>query len=88
MLGRPATPFVADFVGADRGIKRLGVLRIDESTVTPGPVDGLPVVPLGATLRDVLAVMLTSNASRVGVKRGETPLGTLKIDDLFATASS
>ena len=88
VLGRPATPFVADFVGADRGIKRLGVLRIDETTVTPGPVDGLPVVPLGATLRDVLAVMLTSNASRVGVKRGETPLGTLKIDDLFATASS
>jgi osmoprotectant transport system ATP-binding protein len=88
VLGAPATPFVADFVGADRGIKRLGVLRIDETTVTEGRIDGLPVVPIGTTLRDALALMLTSNSSQIGVKRGETVLGTLKIDDLFAAASS
>ena len=29
VLGRPATPFVADFVGADRGLKRLGVIPVD-----------------------------------------------------------
>jgi osmoprotectant transport system ATP-binding protein len=28
ILGRPQTPFVADFVGADRGVKRLAVVRI------------------------------------------------------------
>jgi osmoprotectant transport system ATP-binding protein len=29
VLGKPASPFVADFVGADRGLKRLAVTRID-----------------------------------------------------------
>jgi osmoprotectant transport system ATP-binding protein len=29
VLGRPATPFVADFVGADRGLKRLSVIPVD-----------------------------------------------------------
>ncbi|HVX23082.1 MAG TPA: ATP-binding cassette domain-containing protein [Acidimicrobiales bacterium] len=30
ILGRPATPFVADFVGADRGVRRLAVVAIEE----------------------------------------------------------
>jgi len=29
VLGRPATPFVADFVGADRGVRRLAVVPIE-----------------------------------------------------------
>ena len=29
ILGRPATPFVADFVGADRGVRRLAVVKIE-----------------------------------------------------------
>ncbi len=29
VLGRPATPFVADFVGADRGVRRLAVMPIE-----------------------------------------------------------
>ncbi len=40
ILGRPATPFVADFVGADRGVRRLGVVTID-----PGDLFQPPVVP-------------------------------------------
>ena len=41
ILGRPATPMVRDFVGADRALKRLRVTPIDEGclehppTVTP-----------------------------------------------------
>jgi osmoprotectant transport system ATP-binding protein len=31
LLGTPATPFVADFVGADRGLKRLSVTPVIES---------------------------------------------------------
>ena len=45
LLGAPATPFVADFVGADRGLKRLAVTRIDPSDLEHPPVvhvdDGL-----------------------------------------------
>ena len=29
VLGRPASPFVADFVGADRGVRRLAVMPIE-----------------------------------------------------------
>ena len=42
VLGSPASPFVADFVGADRGLKRLSVMGVDVGglhqpvTVSPG----------------------------------------------------
>jgi osmoprotectant transport system ATP-binding protein len=46
LLGSPATPFVADFVGADRGLKRLAVTGIDLADLEQPPVvhvsDGLP----------------------------------------------
>ncbi len=45
LLGRPATPFVADFVGADRGLKRLAVTGIGADDLERPPVvhvaDGL-----------------------------------------------
>ena len=28
ILGRPATPFVSDFVGSDRGVRRLAVMHV------------------------------------------------------------
>ncbi|WP_327296085.1 MULTISPECIES: ATP-binding cassette domain-containing protein [unclassified Streptomyces] len=49
VLGAPATPYVADFVGADRGLKRLSVTPVE-----PGDLEQPPVVhlddPLPATL--------------------------------------
>jgi osmoprotectant transport system ATP-binding protein len=38
LLGSPATPFVAEFVGADRGVKRLGVTRIEATDLERPPV--------------------------------------------------
>jgi osmoprotectant transport system ATP-binding protein len=38
LLGAPATPFVADFVGADRGLKRLAVTGIDLADLEQPPV--------------------------------------------------
>ena len=47
ILGRPASEFVADFVGSDRGLKRLSVTAIDtDDLVTP------PVVGVDDTLAD------------------------------------
>ena len=40
ILGRPATPFVADFVGADRGLKRLAVTPIRAEDLEHPPVAG------------------------------------------------
>jgi osmoprotectant transport system ATP-binding protein len=50
VLGRPATAFVAEFVGVDRGVKRLAVLPIE--------VDSLfhpPEVPLQVSMLDARA---------------------------------
>ena len=38
ILGRPETPFVADFVGADRGVRRLAVVRIEAGDLATPPV--------------------------------------------------
>jgi osmoprotectant transport system ATP-binding protein len=37
ILGRPATAFVADFVGADRGVRRLAVMPIDADSLFHPP---------------------------------------------------
>ncbi|MFF8831686.1 ABC transporter ATP-binding protein [Streptomyces sp. NPDC015131] len=46
VLGAPATPYVAEFVGADRGLKRLSVTPIEEGDLEQPPVvhldDALP----------------------------------------------
>ena len=47
VLGSPATPFVADFVGADRGLRRLAVTPIDASDL-----DRPAVVAPGDALAD------------------------------------
>ncbi|MET7289556.1 betaine/proline/choline family ABC transporter ATP-binding protein [Streptomyces sp. NPDC005573] len=38
VLGRPATPYVASFVGADRGLKRLSVTEIEPDDLEQPPV--------------------------------------------------
>ncbi|MFE3250452.1 ABC transporter ATP-binding protein [Streptomyces sp. NPDC059209] len=38
VLGRPATPYVAEFVGADRGLKRLSVTTIEPADLEQPPV--------------------------------------------------
>jgi len=45
VLGRPATPFVADFVGADRGVRRLAVVTVEQDDLAAPPVV-LPSAPL------------------------------------------
>ncbi|MGA5555169.1 ABC transporter ATP-binding protein [Streptomyces lavendulocolor] len=45
VLGVPATPYVADFVGADRGLKRLSVTPVE-----PGDLEQPPVVHLDDAL--------------------------------------
>jgi osmoprotectant transport system ATP-binding protein len=37
ILGRPATPFVADFVGSDRGVRRLAVMSIEPDDLFQPP---------------------------------------------------
>ena len=52
ILGSPATPFVASFVGADRGLRRLAVTE-----VTPADLEHPPVVTLDANAVDARRVL-------------------------------
>ncbi|MGY1802762.1 ABC transporter ATP-binding protein [Blastococcus sp. SYSU D00922] len=57
LLGNPATPFVADFVGADRGLKRLAVTGIDAADL-----EHPPVVRIDDGLADARAVLSRAGA--------------------------
>jgi osmoprotectant transport system ATP-binding protein len=90
ILGRPASPFVADFVGQDRGVKRLSVTPIDVSSLEPvsgelGDVDDTHArVPVGGTLRDALDQLLLHDAPWVVVVDGDRQVGVLTPDSLYA----
>ena len=86
LLSKPANPFVADFVGADRGIKRLAVTPIPAAGLAPLPpgADGYPVVDAGGNLRDALAHLLEGDTGWVGVRRDGTPQEILTLDDIYS----
>ncbi|WP_309647522.1 ATP-binding cassette domain-containing protein [Nocardioides sp.] len=81
LLGRPADDFVADFVGSERGLRRLTVTPIDPAHLEP--LEGVSAGSLGAaidvgsTLEEALAVMLRDDKPMVGVKDGVRFVGVL-----------
>ncbi|NBE81163.1 ABC transporter ATP-binding protein [Micromonospora rubida] len=79
LLGAPASPFVREFVGEDRGIRALAVTPVTRDALDPAPGDpaGLPEVALGSSAYDALAVMLTAGADRVLVTADGRPAGVL-----------
>jgi osmoprotectant transport system ATP-binding protein len=85
LLGAPASDFVREFVGADRGIRRLAVTPIRDDMLHPVSTveNGLPSVPRKASLYDALAAMLTAGANRVLVVGDDgAPAGLLHRDAL------
>jgi osmoprotectant transport system ATP-binding protein len=69
ILAAPADDFVAQFVGADRGLKRLALRRVDEVDLLPVPEgNGAPACSQLTTLRDALSLMLTEGAGGVVVR--------------------
>ena len=78
ILGRPADDFVAQFVGAARGLRRLSVTPIDVNDLEP--VDGHALaqsVELGSSLEDALATMMRNDDGVVAVTRDGEPVGVL-----------
>jgi osmoprotectant transport system ATP-binding protein len=87
LLMAPASPFVEDFVGADRALKRLALQRVRDVDLDPAPEDGAPadapVVRLDDTLRDALSAMLAAEAQHAPVLDGDGRVaGRLSIDAL------
>jgi osmoprotectant transport system ATP-binding protein len=77
LLRQPADDFVADFLGDDRGIKRLSLMRVDQTTLSRGPV-----VPPSATPDEARAVMRAEDSDWVAVVDDERLRGWVGADDL------
>jgi osmoprotectant transport system ATP-binding protein len=69
ILARPIDDFVSDFVGADRGLKRLLLreLRDIELTSTNGDAQELPTIDERTSLRDALSLMVTRRVTALAV---------------------
>jgi osmoprotectant transport system ATP-binding protein len=82
ILAHPADDFVARFVGADRGLKRLALRRLEEIDLEPldGAAPDGPRAPGTMTLRDALSLMMSEGADPlVVVDAADTPLGLISV---------
>jgi osmoprotectant transport system ATP-binding protein len=80
VLGKPATPYVADFVGADRGLKRLSVTAIEA-----GDLEQPPVVHLDDPLAETASRLRAEGAQWAVVLDGEDVLhGWVGADEIGA----
>jgi osmoprotectant transport system ATP-binding protein len=69
ILAAPADDFVSDFVGADRGLKRLSLRRVGDVDLEPANGAGeLPVVDARTSLRDAVSLMLADGGGAVAVR--------------------
>ena len=83
ILASPADEFVARFVGADRGLKRLALASLGDLELEP--VNGRPPAPLrapvGASLRDALSLMLSEGAVAITAVDGDgRPVGVATLE--------
>lgn len=87
ILLHPANDFVEDFVGADRALKRLALMRV--SDIELGPANGGPEISDRALLRDALSDLLQHGAlhGRVVDAEGQT-LGGLTMETLARLAKA
>jgi osmoprotectant transport system ATP-binding protein len=86
LLSRPDSPTVSDFVGADRGIRRLAVTALRDAVRPLGPggsADGPATVDIDGTLYDALAVLLAADAAEVTVLEDGRPVGVIPRAAIF-----
>ena len=84
VLARPATPFVADFVGAGHTLRRLDLLSAGEALAAGRPAGAGPTVSPDATLAEVMAALLTSDAPGVAVVSNGTVVGSVTLESIRA----
>ena len=83
ILAHPADDFVAEFVGEDRGLKRLSLTTLAEIELDPPNGIVQPSAGSETTLRDALSLMLSEGSrSLVVLDADERPRGVLTLDRL------
>ena len=88
LLLHPADAFVEDFVGADRALKRLALMRVrDVPREALGSANGGPDLALDTRLRDALSDLLAHGALHGRVVDDDgAALGTLTVETLARLA--
>jgi osmoprotectant transport system ATP-binding protein len=84
LLAHPADEFVARFVGADRGLKRLSLTTLADIELEPPNGAVAPSATADTTLRDALSLMLSEGSRLLVVldADGDRPRGVLTLDRL------
>jgi len=87
LLAHPVNDFVAQFVGSDRGLKRLALLTVggvdlDTSVARASLSSNAPVLAPTTTLRDALIRMLASEAQVGVVLDGQRYVGVLTLSKI------
>jgi osmoprotectant transport system ATP-binding protein len=82
LLRSPANDFVAQFLGRERALKRMALLKVRDVELGPGPV-----VEVGATVDDAREVMAKHNVDWVGVSDGDRLLGWVSVAELDGLAT-
>jgi osmoprotectant transport system ATP-binding protein len=89
LLARPADEFVANFVGADRGIKRLRVRTLrDVELGPPRPDLQAPSVAADTSLHLALSMMLSESVNHLNVSDGDGKvIGTVGFESITQMVS-
>src|SRR4051794_33681143 len=89
LLASPTDDFVAGFVGAERGLRRLRVMPVRRDALVDAAgfdVDRLRRIPLGVSLEEALGALLLEDAPAVAVVDGDRVVGVLAPDALHAAS--
>ncbi|GIW08662.1 MAG: hypothetical protein KatS3mg060_3467 [Dehalococcoidia bacterium] len=84
LLMRPATDYVARFVGSDRALKRLAVMRLADLRLSPVSSAGEgPVFSAETNVRDALAALLLApRAAGTVVDSSGVPIGVVTMETI------
>jgi osmoprotectant transport system ATP-binding protein len=81
LLASPSNDFVASFVGADRGLKRLRLWTLRDIELEPSGGAPAPSVSIESSLRDALSMMLTEGVGELEVTNGDgTAAGRVRME--------
>ncbi|MFL5826856.1 MAG: ABC transporter ATP-binding protein [Thermoleophilaceae bacterium] len=87
ILANPADDFVAEFVGADRALKRLSLVRLADLQLdaVPTEANGIPSAPSEASLHDALSLLLSEGTTRLLVTDDDgKPVGVARLEQIGA----
>src|SRR4029077_1437705 len=88
LLARPATPFVDDFLGEGRMVRRLSLINLSAVELPRPDGAALPAgsIDVSSSLRDALDAVLRAPDGRVAVTRGGTPVAVIDAEAIRRAA--